>query len=298
MSGEKEVFPKLVCPRCRGNISVKHVREIIIKCTSCNTSWKDGEELYREFMQIITGISRKTQRPIPLNKAQGTKRRIRSINALILVKSLPLKASLKILLNELDNILKEIRLAPIEGKPYIYKAIEVLREQPHIIKAMIEKYEALQDKEFVRRLQVIRVIGGLRRQDALPFLKKILSKPLPSIKRESTDRSDRILQSTRRQNEEIIMMKAVHGIGYLGTEEAYEVLIDLMCNHESNSVQITAIDTYMWNHNDSELAAERLYNTLTPEFHKHIRKPRFHRNMNVNEFNQQLTSWIEKWGEE
>jgi hypothetical protein len=93
------------------------------------------------------------------------------------------------------------------------------------------------------------------------------------------------------------MVKAVEGIGYMRVEEGFNLLIDIMLNHESDVVRIAAVDAYMWNHNDSASAAETLYGALPPELHKYVQRPRFHRGMNVDEFNRQLASWIEKWGE-
>ena len=53
----------------------------------------------------------------------------------------------------------------------------------------------------------------------------------------------------------------------------------------------------MWNHHDSSEAANTLYATLDPEFHKYVERPRFHRGASKEVFEARLTAWRKKWAQ-
>ena len=93
----------------------------------------------------------------------------------------------------------------------------------------------------------------------------------------------------------MIRVKAVHGLAYLRTDESDEAIIDIMRYHESIAIRITAIDSYMWNNGDSEVAAQQLYIALPINLHKFVQRPRFRRGMDRAEFNAQLNDWQAQW---
>jgi hypothetical protein len=214
--------------------------------------------------------------------------------ALELVKKLPRRASLSVLSEKLANILGEIRNVTIGEKTNVYKALKNLRTQPNIVQAMTERYKTLPHEKYNERLIILRVLGGLKRPEVLPFLIETLSKPLPSnMKPFKNDYS-----LSQRGNEEVLLVKAIEGIGYLRNKDSDKALLDIMSEHESRAAQIAAIDTFMWNHNDKEKAKKQLYGILPLQLHKFVDRPRFHRTINKDEFNQKMANWINKWERE
>jgi len=291
------------CPKCGGGFSIAAADSIrgtyLIRCRFCNAIWKDAKKLLTE-MQSKQGViqardSKKVSLPgrFPKIQPQVIHARKQPNKVLRFVKKLPKDAPLNVLSKKLDEIIREIRLAKRGDKTSIREAAKILKAQRNIVTALVKRYDALQEDDYIERLQTVRLLGGLQHPKSLLFLRKVVSKPLPP-KKKSLTTSHRL---SPRDYEEIIMMKAIEGIGYLRDDEAYKALLEIMVNHESQKVRIAAIDSYMWNQNDSITAAQILHDTLPPTYQKYVERPRFHRLMNRDEFNRKLTAWMKKWGE-
>jgi hypothetical protein len=189
-----------------------------------------------------------------------------------------------------EEILSEIRMATLPDMSLVYKAIDVLREQPNFVKLLIARYESLPETRYDERLLMIQLIGEFRTKMGFEYLKAVVWKePPPSI-----EVADGL---SIRDHEEIIQSKAVHGLAYMRNEEGFKETLTVMCNHKALPVRIAAINAYMWNHNDNDQAAKQLYDSLPTDLHKYVGRPRFHRDMNPRDFNRKHADWIRKWGE-
>ncbi|MEW6738034.1 MAG: hypothetical protein AB1489_42550 [Acidobacteriota bacterium] len=207
---------------------------------------------------------------------------------LSLAKEIPKNASLDELNRRLGPIIIEINRTTRPEMGLVYQAIETLATQPNIVEALMSRYLALPSTNYHQRLLTIRLMGELRRQDALKYLQQVASRPLPA--------KTKFHGMTPRDYEEMIQTKAVQGIAYLRTDTSLNYTISIMLNHESTVVRIAAIDAYMWNHNDNKETASKLYQLLPTNMHRYVERPRFHRNMNVDDFNAKLRAWQQKWG--
>lgn len=168
-------------------------------------------------------------------------------------------------------------------------ALAALREQPQLVPSIVAHYQRLPKPNHAQRISTLAILGELRRPDAMPFLQQTVWAPMPS--RQSVTEG-----LTPRDLEEIVIVKALQGLGYLRTQESDKALVDVMQRHESRAVKIAAISSYMWNHDDSSEAAQALYQILPADLHKFVERPRFHRDMDRNRFNEQLKAWQQKWG--
>jgi hypothetical protein len=166
-------------------------------------------------------------------------------------------------------------------------ALASLSHQPHLVASLIEYFERLPPAA-ATRVTTLAIIGELRRVDAAPFLQKVVWAPLPT--RESD--GERLAS---RGIEEVVRIKAVHGLAYLRTPEAYRALIDIARRHDSVAVKSAAIDAYMWNHDDSPSAAQTLYAELPSDLHKLVERPRFHAGVDPKQFNERLRAWRDRW---
>ncbi len=171
----------------------------------------------------------------------------------------------------------------------VVASVAILKDQPHIVSSLVKYYETLPKTEYAHRLRTLEFIGELQRTDALPFLQAAIWEPLP-------EGQPLIEGLSTRDLEEILRVKCVHGVSYLRTTESRNAAIDIMLRHESTAVRIAAIDSYMWNSNDSQEEAKRLYALLPQDLHMFIEQPRFHFGVDRQEFNTRLRAWREKWG--
>lgn len=171
-----------------------------------------------------------------------------------------------------------------------------LRKQPNIVKAFINYYKDLEYGRYSEKRLVLSVIGELQRKDTLDFFKGIIWATLPSTPSVPDGFSDR-------DYEIILKMKAVEGIGFIRNEDgtlnnqSNKELVSIMQNHASKSVKITAIDTYMWNHNDGIEASKSLYELLNSDLHKYIERPRYFSGANLKAFKKRVKEWENKWGQ-
>lgn len=198
-----------------------------------------------------------------------------------------------------DASVDEVELALFELLPQIYRAtnadlpvvgeaLAALRHQPGAVDALALQYQLLPAEAYEKRLTVIGILGELRRGDALAPLHDVVWAALPAV--ESTPEA-----LTQRDVEEMIQAKAVQGLAYVATPIADETVRDVIVNHESLHVRVSAIDAYMWNHGDSRETADELYGLLPAEMHPYVERPRFHRDMDPEEFSRRLEAWRQKW---
>jgi hypothetical protein len=220
--------------------------------------------------------------------SKGRNRRKNEV--LLMTEKIPANCPIDDLTNRLKDILREINRT-LPGEFYlVYEALHKLVEQPHIVEALIALYTSTPKTAFQMRMLILSTIGELKRQDSFEFLKAESWKQLPEIE----ERSGCSVISER-DYEAMTSAKAVHGIGFLRTEEAYEELIKVMLDHESKHVVISAINSYMWNKGDTKEAANILYDTLPEEWHPYVERPRFHRNVDRDEFDRRRIEWRKKW---
>lgn len=167
-------------------------------------------------------------------------------------------------------------------------ALGLVRDQPLIIASLIGYFEGLRAEEHTRRVTTLAIIGELRRMDAAPFLQKVIWARLPS----SESAGERMAVTGL---QEMTRVKAVHGLAYLRTTETDRVLIDIARRHDSAAIRLAAIDSYMWNHDDSHSAAQTLFDQVPSDLHKFVQRPRFHAGADRKQFNDRLRAWQEKW---
>ncbi len=169
----------------------------------------------------------------------------------------------------LPTFVGELRRATKEDMPSAYEAISLLGQQPHGFSAMHEYYNQIPATDYAGRLFVLSIIGEMRKPEALPVLRELVWSPLPPGKRQ--------VYLSKRQLEAMVRVKAVHGIGYLRTEEAYQELRKILQNHESPIVRIGAIEAYKWNRRYSEETLAELRRILPKQYHPYVNRRGRHR---------------------
>jgi hypothetical protein len=188
----------------------------------------------------------------------------------------------------LHDLLPLVYRATGEDMAVVGEAVEGLRQQPGAVEALARHYRQLPVEAFEQRLVVIGILGEMRRPDSSTELSEVVWTPLPP--------ADSIAEGLgSRDIEEMIQAKAVQGLAYLATPAADEAVLDVIAKHEALHVRVSAIDAYMWNHGDSRMAADQLYQMLQEELHPYVERPRFHRDMDPEEFGQRLRAWRERW---
>jgi hypothetical protein len=237
---------------------------------------------------IVINLYRKPQIQLP----EGPTRPMPGTAALKIVKNFPDNASKSQLIENIKPLFKSINQSKRSELRTMKQALELLRFQPNIIAALQGYYHGLSKDKTADRLLTVKVIGAMRRQEALPVLRKIVYEPIPPI-------SENHKSSTQlHKNETIIRRSAVRGITYLRTKEALEETISVILKHPERHVQIEAIEAYMWNLNDSKTAAATLERIVPPSLIKFITRPRYTHGMNPKKFDEQVLAWRANWAQQ
>lgn len=219
-------------------------------------------------------------------------RPIPGTTTLEIIKNLPDNASKSQLTENTKPLFKSINQSKRSDLRSVKQALELLRFQPNIIAALQDYYHGLSKDKTADRLLTVKVIGAIRRQEALSVLRNIVYEPIPPI-------SEKDRNSTQlRKNETIIRRRAVRGITYLRTKEALEETITIILKHPERHVQIEAIEAYMWNLDDSKTAAATLEKIVPPHLIKYITRPRYTHGMNPREFDEQVLVWRANWAQQ
>ena len=211
-------------------------------------------------------------------------------NLLAIVQNIPENAPKWQMDDLLDRFMPEFFQVRSGDMQQVVAAVAVLRDQPNIVDSLTDYYYAFPAPEYEKRMMTIGLIGELQRTDAMPFFDRIIWNSLWL-------RQPIAEGPVPRELIEMIRVKAVHGLAYLRTDESDEAIIDVMQFHDSFSIRITAIDSYMWNKRDREEAAQQLYIALPTNLHKFVERPRFRRGMDRAAFNAQLEDWRKIWAQ-
>jgi hypothetical protein len=214
-----------------------------------------------------------------------------------LVKQLPKAAPEQEMEAKLESMLLEIGRGTRQDMPLIRESLLELHEQPNVVRALARRFDSLPSEKFQQRLLTLQVLGELQRPDALEFLRSVVWKPLPTP---AQHRSETL---TPRDLERVIQAKAIQCVAFVRDAEggqyepAVQETLHVIQEHPVRSVRIAAIDAYMWNHQDTQEAADALQKVLPPDFHKYLDMPRFHRGVNRDVFNARLRAWRNKWAQ-
>lgn len=209
---------------------------------------------------------------------------------LAIVEGIPENASRQQMDDSINRFMPEFYGVRSGDMQQVIAAVAILRDQPAIVASLVGYYDSFPAPEYEKRMMTLGLIGELQRADALPFFRRLIWASL-RLRQPIAD------GPTPKELIEMLRAKAVHGLAYLRTDDANEALIEIMRYHESISIRISAIDSYMWNNGDSEQAAQQLYIALPTNLHKFVERPRFHRGVDRAEFNAQLRDWQNRWAQ-
>ena len=221
---------------------------------------------------------RLTARPLDAAKLRST------------VSALPANAAEADVSRALQTLLPDLLGASVGDAQAVADILKELGKQPQAVAAFAQSYRKLPREAFQERLLTIGMVGELKRAESMPFLREVISAPLPARDPKAAE------LLSQRELEEMIQAKAVQGLAYLATKEADAAVKDVMLKHESAHVQQTAIDAYMFNHKDSPEVAKELYAILPQDLHPYVERPRFHAGMDPDQFAERVKTWQEKWG--
>jgi hypothetical protein len=178
---------------------------------------------------------------------------------------------------------------PVAHRETIRRKIAKVANDNVLVMALCADLLALDDIDRVRHFMLLSTLGETRNAIAVPALEKLVwherktdrhEGPTPGCADASTTDLLAGLQA-----------RAVEMIAYIGGESAHEVLFEVLERHPAKAARIAAIDAYLFNHDDSDAAKERLRSKVQPADAKFIGLPRFTRGSSRGEFDTRVAAF-------
>ncbi|HYP05555.1 MAG TPA: hypothetical protein VER03_04900 [Bryobacteraceae bacterium] len=130
--------------------------------------------------------------------------------------------------------------------------IAAAASNPDIVNALTSEITSARTRDHSRALLALSILGEMRSQYALPYLRSVLREPLPQPGRliEGEDPNQTAFA--------ILQGKAASGLAYLNNADSNAEVFWAVANHASRIVRAEAIRAYLENHNNSGEARESL----------------------------------------
>ncbi|HEY1304354.1 MAG TPA: HEAT repeat domain-containing protein [Vicinamibacterales bacterium] len=193
------------------------------------------------------------------------------------------------LARQLETYLVDIRSASRVDLPKRVQALADAAKTRDMLPPLVALYGRAPNEDYGTRRFLVGVIGELQDPRALPFLVKVLSTNVPSNDQDSTH------GFSARDEEESVLVKVVHAVGYMRSAAARELLLATISNHESHVVRVEALRSYVWNSRDHVVAAQELVRVLPESLHQFATMPNLHRDMDREAFDRALAQWRKQW---
>lgn len=176
----------------------------------------------------------------------------------------------------------------LEEREIVREAIGKASKEEVVLSSLFQEYEKVKTDDIGYSLVVISIIGELQNQAALPGLEEIIFEEVPEAEKEFHS------GLTKADLVEILASKAVEAAAYLKTETSDSLVLRVVKEHGSKAVRSSAIDAYLYNHDDTEEAKNALKNIVRQEDEILLDRVRFTRNSTKAEFDKGLNSFYEK----
>jgi hypothetical protein len=197
----------------------------------------------------------------------------------------------------IDEFLRWVGAVPRSHRANVRSAISSA-SHPELVSALTDALHDLPVTDLGRHLMLLSTIGELRDARAVEPLTRFIwhEGPLvvpPGSGDDAAGTATSILDFT-----DGLQARATEMLAYLGTDDALAATLDVAARHRSAAVRAAAIDAYMYSHDDSPEAADRLRERVQPEEVKLIGLPRFTADMDRTEFDRRVAEFYERYPDE
>jgi hypothetical protein len=208
--------------------------------------------------------------------------------------TLPLPPPKALKADTVDAFLDWVAAVPHTQRQTIREAVALARGDDAVHDALIEELFNLPAADFGRHLMLLSVIGELGRPDSAQHLIRFLSLPGSQVFPMPPVQQGRGLHTSFLDYGAGLQARAVEMLAHLRTEEALNAVLDAASSHESKTVRIAAFDAYLFVHEDSQDAHERMRSAARPEEAKLVGLARRTAQSNAKEFDERLAEFYRR----
>ena len=171
-------------------------------------------------------------------------------------------------------------------KEAVRRGLAEVKETRQIGEAFCDYAKRARLTDHTRALVTLGLLGEMKGAASETCFREFLALPLPT---QGTVVDGEILERTALAS---LQAKAVDGLAYLRTPQADEEVLRLMREHPSRIVRAEAIDSYLWNHGDSEDAKQTLRKNVRKGEEIFVDRVRWNTGEKAESFNRKLEAFL------
>jgi hypothetical protein len=212
--------------------------------------------------------------------------------------TLPLPPPKELTADTIDEFVQWVAAVPNSDPQRIRDAVAKARGNDAVHLALIGRLFSLPVVDFGVHQLLLSILGELRRPDSAEHLIRFVNLP-----------GDQVIPLPPRQQGgglctsyldycAGLQARAVEMLAYLGTSPAHEAVLHAASAHPSRVVRLAALDAYLFNHQDSEEAAEQARAAARPEEAMFVGLPRRTSDSDPAEFEARVADFYKRYPSE
>jgi hypothetical protein len=198
--------------------------------------------------------------------------------------------------DNLDSFIEWTAAVPIAGVETIRRRIAAARENQGVFAGLLDRLWDLPAADVSRHGLLLSIIGELRNPDAVQALSEFVWYSGDM----TLSRSEAALRNCTFEINGTSMLKAraTEMLAWISTEDAYAATRRIAVEHPDAVVRAAAVDAYMFNHGDSEEAANELRQIIEPGDEPLVGLPRLTRDTDREEFERRVLDFYDRYPNE
>ena len=198
----------------------------------------------------------------------------------------------------LDAFVRWVAGTPVSDMQAVRDAVAAARTDDSVARALTHNLFALPVGDLGYHLTLLSIMGEMRRDDFLEPFVKFLELPADRLVNDVCDRPAPGSNTSYLDAAAVLKARAVEMLGWLRTTKALEAVLKFASEHDTRTVRLAALDTYLYNHEDSSEALERARAAARPEEAKLVGLPRWTRDGDRAQFDSQVAAFYERHPED
>jgi hypothetical protein len=196
-----------------------------------------------------------------------------------------------------DDFLAWVQRVPVSNTALIRQLIAQAATDDAVVDELAKRLFEIPIQNIGRHLMILSILGETRNPHAVAPLVRFIWLDRPLVD-EPTEMLGVGTHTSRFNYNSGLKARAVEMLAYIGTNDALAGTRDAISKHADAEVRISAMDAYLFNHNDSEESKAELRRIARPDEAKLIGIPRRTRDMDVKAFDVRVQTFYERYPEE
>jgi hypothetical protein len=213
-------------------------------------------------------------------------------------RSIPSLASVGLASETIEEFVRWVAAVPISEAQLVRDQIAVARGNEHIAESLVARLFQLPVPDFGRHLLLLSILGELRDSRSVEPLLKFINLPPDSLFAQTPDRQGQGPATSYLDYSAALQARAAEMLAFIRTPEALDKVLVVAFEHSSRAVRLAALDSFIFNHDDSPEAVDKARTAARPEEAKFVGLARRERDFNPRDFDSKVRAFYQRYPEE